>query len=94
MPDSHSRLLAKKSTILWEKEDISFHQPLQGRPDYAYCLRMKKEAETMQRKRKIGDLEVGLYETVIISPLPQLSKFGNFLKSFLFFWPVTRIRDI
>jgi hypothetical protein len=26
---------------------------------------MKKEAETMQRKRKIGDLEVGLYETVI-----------------------------
>jgi hypothetical protein len=54
-----------------KRRHCSFHQTLQGRPDYAYCLRMKKEAETMQRKRKIGDLEVGLYEAVI--SLQQLS---------------------
>ena len=30
----------------------------EDRPDYAHCRRMKKEAESGQRKRKIGDLEV------------------------------------
>jgi hypothetical protein len=39
---------------------------------------MKKEAETMQRKRKIGDLEVGLYEAVIsLYNNCPLSKFEN-----------------
>jgi hypothetical protein len=34
------------------------HLGMEGRPDYAHCLRMKKEADSLQRKRKIGDLEV------------------------------------
>ncbi len=52
---------------------------------------MKKEAETMQRKRKIGDLEVGLYETVIsLTTIVQIPKYFFCL----LFWPVTRIRDI
>jgi hypothetical protein len=83
-----------------KKKTFSFHQTLQGRPDYAYCLRMKKEAETMQRKRKIGDLEVGLYDNstsstsklefssllwVTLITLPQLSKFENIFLVFYYF---------
>jgi hypothetical protein len=77
-------LLAKKSTFDEKKKIFSFHQTLQGRPDYAYCLRMKKEAETMQRKRKIGDLEVGFYETVI-SLSTTTVEFENIFLVFYYF---------